>query len=108
MSRRPASALDRRLFVGFERDELSAAQSAGNQERQDRTVALAFQSRGLRRIQERIVGKIGEHRATESLQWIAKVGGLVAERPLNFTKKATAAEKKLLQIYDLLEKARGG
>jgi hypothetical protein len=39
------------------------------------------------------------------LQWIAKVQRLVAERPQNFTKTVTAAEKKLLQ--ELLEKALG-
>jgi hypothetical protein len=53
----------------------------------------------------KLVGKIGEHPAAESLQWIAKVQRLVAERPENFTKTVTAAEKKLLQ--ELLEKALG-
>jgi hypothetical protein len=53
----------------------------------------------------KLVDRIGEHPAAESLQWIAKVQRLVAERPQNFTKKVTAAEKKLLQ--DLLEKALG-
>jgi hypothetical protein len=52
-----------------------------------------------------LVRKIGEHPAAESLQWIAKVQRLVAERPKNFTKTVTAAEKKLLQ--ELLEKALG-
>jgi len=53
----------------------------------------------------KLVGEIGEHPAAESLQWIAKVQRLVAERPENFTKMVTAAEKKLLQ--ELLEKALG-
>ena len=53
----------------------------------------------------KLVAKIGEHPATESLNWIAKVQRLVAERPENFTKTVTAAEKKLLQ--ELLEKALG-
>jgi hypothetical protein len=53
----------------------------------------------------KLVGKIGEHPAAESLQWIAKVQRLVAERPENFTKTVIAAEKKLLQ--ELLEKALG-
>ena len=53
----------------------------------------------------KLVGEIGEHPAAESLQWIAKVQRLVAERPENFTKTLTAAEKKLLQ--ELLEKALG-
>jgi len=53
----------------------------------------------------KLVGEMGEHPAAESLQWIAKVQRLVAERPENFTKTVTAAEKKLLQ--ELLEKALG-
>ena len=53
----------------------------------------------------KLVGKIGEHPAAESLQWIGKVQRLVAERPENFTRTVTAAEKKLLQ--ELLEKALG-
>jgi len=53
----------------------------------------------------KLAGEIGEHPAAESLQWIAKVQRLVAERPQNFTKTVTTAEKKLLQ--ELLEKALG-
>ena len=53
----------------------------------------------------KLVEKIGEHPAAESLEWIAKVRRLVAERPENFTKTVTAAEKKLLQ--ELLERALG-
>jgi hypothetical protein len=53
----------------------------------------------------KLVGKMGEHPAAASLEWIAKVQRLVAERPENFTKTVTAAEKKLLQ--ELLEKALG-
>jgi hypothetical protein len=53
----------------------------------------------------KLVGKIGEAPAAESLHWIAKVQRLVAERPENFTRMVTTAEKKLLQ--ELLEKALG-
>jgi hypothetical protein len=53
----------------------------------------------------RLLGQMGDHPAAESLEWIAKVQGLVAERPQNFTKTVTAAEKKLLQ--EILEKALG-
>jgi len=53
----------------------------------------------------KLVGEMGEHPAAESLQWIARVQRLVAERPENFTKTVTAAEKKMLQ--ELLEKALG-
>ena len=53
----------------------------------------------------KLLGKMGDHPAAESLEWIAKVQGLVAERPQNFTKTVTAAEKKLLQ--EILEKALG-
>lgn len=53
----------------------------------------------------KLVGKIGEHPAAESLQWIAKVQRLVAQRPENFAKTVTASEKKLLEA--LLEKALG-
>ena len=38
--------------VDFEAHELGAAQPAGDQKRQDGAVALAFQSRGIGRIQE--------------------------------------------------------
>jgi len=53
----------------------------------------------------KLLDQMGEHPAAESLQWMAKVQGLVAERPQNFTKTVTAAEKKLLQ--EILEKALG-
>jgi hypothetical protein len=53
----------------------------------------------------KLVDKMGEHPAAESLQWIAKLQRLVAVRPQNFTKTVTAAEKKLLE--ELLEKALG-
>jgi hypothetical protein len=53
----------------------------------------------------KLVGEIGEHPAAESLEWIAKLERLVAERPEKFTKMVTPAEKKLLQ--ELLEKALG-
>jgi hypothetical protein len=53
----------------------------------------------------KLLDKMGEHPAAESLQWMAKVQRLVAVRPQNFTKTVTAAEKKLLQ--ELLEKALG-
>jgi thioredoxin-like negative regulator of GroEL len=53
----------------------------------------------------KLLDKMGEHPAAESLQWIAKLQRLVAVRPQNFTKTVTAAEKKLLE--ELLEKALG-
>jgi hypothetical protein len=53
----------------------------------------------------KLLDRMGEHPAAESLQWIAKVQSLVAVRPQNFTKTVTAAEKKLL--LELLEKALG-
>ena len=53
----------------------------------------------------KVLEKLGEHPAAASLQWIAKVQGLMAERPQNFTRSVTAAEKKLLQ--ELWEKALG-
>jgi hypothetical protein len=53
----------------------------------------------------KLVGKIGEHPAAESLQWISRLQQLVAERPEKFTKTVTAAEKKLLE--QLLERALG-
>lgn len=53
----------------------------------------------------KLVGEIGEHPAAESLQWISKLQGLVAERPEKFTKVVTAAEKKMLE--ELLERSLG-
>jgi hypothetical protein len=45
------------------------------------------------------------HPAADSLQWISKLRGLVAERPDKFTKSVTAAEKKVLE--EMLEQALG-
>ena len=53
----------------------------------------------------KLVSQIGEYPAGESLQWIARLQELVAERPEKFTKLVTPAEKELLQ--DLLERALG-
>jgi hypothetical protein len=53
----------------------------------------------------KLVGKIEDHPAAESLQWMSRVQQLVAERPEKFTKVVTAAEKKLLQ--DMLERGLG-
>jgi hypothetical protein len=53
----------------------------------------------------KLVAKIGEHPAAQSLEWIAKLQKLVVERPDKFTKLVTPAEKEFLQ--DLLEKALG-
>jgi len=53
----------------------------------------------------KLVGEIGQHPASESLQWISRLQQLVAERPEKFTKAVTPAEKKLLE--ELLERALG-
>ena len=53
----------------------------------------------------KLLAKMGEHHAAESLEWMAKVQRLIAVRPQNFTKTVTPAEKKLLE--ELLEKALG-
>ena len=53
----------------------------------------------------KLVTEIGEHPASESLQWISRLQTLVAERPEKFTKVVTAAEKKLLE--ELLERSLG-
>ncbi len=53
----------------------------------------------------KLVDKVGEYPAAESLRWISKLQQLVAERPEKFTKMVTPAEKKLLE--ELLEKALG-
>jgi len=45
------------------------------------------------------------HPSAESLQWISKLRGLVAERPEKFIKSATSAEKKALE--QMLEEALG-
>ena len=47
----------------------------------------------------------GDHPAAESLEWIARLRALVAERPEKFPKVVTMAEKKLLE--DLLERSLG-
>lgn len=52
-----------------------------------------------------LVREIGDHPAGESLEWIARLEKLVAERPDKFTKLVTAAEKKILE--DLLERSLG-
>jgi hypothetical protein len=56
-------------------------------------------------IQSRQGAHLRNARARTLRPWLAKVQGLVAERPQNFTKTVTAAEKKLLQ--EILEKALG-
>ncbi|MBV9679186.1 MAG: hypothetical protein JO185_22815 [Acidobacteriaceae bacterium] len=53
----------------------------------------------------KLVGRIGEHPAAESLEWVSKLQQLVAERPDKFTKVILPSEKKILQ--DLLERALG-
>jgi hypothetical protein len=53
----------------------------------------------------KLVDRIGDHPATESLQWMARVRQLMAERPEKFNKTMVAAEKKLLQ--DMLERGLG-
>jgi hypothetical protein len=45
------------------------------------------------------------HPAGDSLQWMAKIQKLIAERPDKFTKVTTPAERKLLE--DMLERALG-
>jgi superfamily I DNA/RNA helicase len=52
-----------------------------------------------------LIREMGDHPAAESLEWIAKLQGVVAERPEKFTKVVTAAEKKLLE--ELLERSLG-
>lgn len=52
-----------------------------------------------------LLREIGSHPASESLEWIARLQKLVAERPEKFTKVVTPAEKKLLE--DLLERSLG-
>jgi hypothetical protein len=53
----------------------------------------------------KLVGRIGDHPAAESLQWMARVQQLMAERPEKFNKTMVTAEKKLLQ--DMLERGLG-
>jgi hypothetical protein len=45
------------------------------------------------------------HPAADSLQWMARMQKLVAERPEKFTKTVTPAEKKLLE--EMLERSLG-
>jgi len=52
-----------------------------------------------------LVRQAGDHPAAESLEWIARLRALVAERPEKFPKVVTMAEKKLLE--DLLERSLG-
>lgn len=53
----------------------------------------------------KLLGDIGEHPAAQSLEWIARMQQLIAERPEKFTKVVTAAEKKMLE--EILERAMG-
>jgi tetratricopeptide (TPR) repeat protein len=52
-----------------------------------------------------LLREMGEHPATQSLEWVARLQALVAERPERFTKVVTPAEKKLLE--ELLERSLG-
>ena len=45
----------------------------------------------------KLVAQLGDHPATESLQWIAKLEKLIQQRPEKFPKVVTAAEKQLLE-----------
>ena len=51
------------------------------------------------------VRQMGDHPAAPSLEWLAKVQALVAERPDKFTRIVTEPEKRLLE--DMLEQALG-
>ena len=51
------------------------------------------------------VRHIGDHPAAPSLEWLARVQTLIAERPDRFTRIVTEPEKKLLE--DMLEQALG-
>lgn len=53
----------------------------------------------------KLVREIGDHPAAESLEWIAKMQAVVAERPEKFNRVMTAPEKKILE--DLLERSLG-
>ena len=53
----------------------------------------------------KVLAEIGDHPAAPSLQWIARLQSVVAERPEKFTRVITPAEKAMLQ--DTLEKALG-
>ena len=52
-----------------------------------------------------VVRELGEHPAAESLEWIARLQRVAAERPEKFNKVVTAPEKK--QLEDLLERSLG-
>ncbi|MCW5981206.1 MAG: hypothetical protein KIT09_24195 [Bryobacteraceae bacterium] len=52
-----------------------------------------------------LVREIGDHPAAESLEWVARLRAVIAERPEKFTRTMLPSEKKLLQ--DLLEKSLG-
>jgi hypothetical protein len=52
-----------------------------------------------------VLREMGDHPAAPSLEWLARVQALVAERPDKFTRMVTEPEKKLLE--DLLEQALG-
>jgi hypothetical protein len=53
----------------------------------------------------KLVREIGTHPAAESLEWIGKLQELIAQRPGNFTKVVTPAEKKILE--QMLEQSLG-
>jgi tetratricopeptide (TPR) repeat protein len=53
----------------------------------------------------KLLSEIGDHPAAESLQWMARVRQLMAERPEKFNRTMVAAEKKLLQ--EMLERGLG-
>jgi len=52
-----------------------------------------------------LLREMSDHPATPSLEWVAKLQALIAERPEKFTKVVTPAEKKLLE--ELLERSLG-
>jgi tetratricopeptide (TPR) repeat protein len=52
-----------------------------------------------------IVRRVPDHPAAASLEWLARVQSVVAERPDKFTRTVTDAEKKFLE--DMLEQALG-
>ncbi|MCC7173986.1 MAG: hypothetical protein IT159_02225 [Bryobacterales bacterium] len=53
----------------------------------------------------KLVREIGVHPAAQSLEWIRRVQELTEQRPENFGRVMTAAEKKLLQ--EILEQSLG-
>lgn len=52
-----------------------------------------------------LVREIGDHPAAESLEWVARLRAVIAERPEKFNRTMLPSEKKLLQ--DLLEQSLG-